>query len=161
MNKRGVWNCWRPDIRLYILSLYFYGFKNSPYKINYLNVCKALFHIHGATHPAPSCQTQKLAFHGFGLRAGPQGLIGRESKLSTPPRTAPLLLAPSRLPFGSFRLRSAPPPWGRAEARPAHAPSAPAALRAALCLVFSLPSLQSCIRVVVFPIVLGNRPRIV
>lgn len=37
----------------------------------------------------------------------------------------------------------------------------PAALRAALYLVFSLPSLQSCIRVVAFPIVSGDRPRTV
>ena len=87
---------------MYILSSYFYGFKNSPYKINDLNVCKALFHIHGDTHPAPSCQTQKLAFHGFGLRAGPRGLIGQGSGTLYSPLA---LLGSSRLPLG---FRSVP-----------------------------------------------------
>lgn len=58
------------------------------------------------------------------------------------------------------RLCSAPPPERHgAAASPAHALTPLAVLRAALCLVFSLPFLQSCIRVVAFSIVSGKRPR--
>ena len=47
----------------------------------------------------------------------------------------------------------------RAAASSAHAFTSVAAFRAVLCLVFSLPSLESCIRVVAFSIVSGKRPR--
>lgn len=61
-----------------------------------------------------------------------------------------------RLPFGSVRFLSE----RREAAGPAQALSAAAALRALLCLVFSLPSLPSCIRVVAFPIVSAIGPRL-
>lgn len=69
-------------------------------------------------------------------------------------------------PLGFTRLRSAlprlcsfPPPGGRAAASPAHALLV--LLHLAVYLVFSLPSVQSCIRVVPFPIVSDYRPRTV
>lgn len=92
-------------------------------------------------------QNQKLHPHGFGLRAEPQGFMGGAAQG----------LGGLSVPAGHRSASSGRENGGESRARAL----GPAALRAALYLVFSLPSLQSCIRVVAFPIVSGDRPRTV